>query len=533
MASLRPLSSRNNLEVKTEMSMPEEKHINETKYLWVRPTSNFRHLWKPLTRCLCRVLKLKPLFLVGTEEDKRFYIGDGEYKLLEDEIVVLPSIYETAITDKEFNLSELINLANKYEVRFGISFLRDLLQSDRHLGKGMIWGWNGVPNSKAADRSTEAGKLAACIQSFEFFEDLMSNFPPNLAIGFGLGTGITGKPIPLLCKERQIPFRSISSSRIGGTYYWAEDEFNNSLAFERMIAESQNTFLEDNEVTLDSVEPSQIYTFFSAQGGNRHSLLRAVKLALKQVAMRTYHKIKGYRKSAFGYYVFSSAYSVIYQWWAYRQSRRHPFHDFDDLPADRKVVLFPLQYEFEVSLYGESPEANSLLVAIYETAISLPAGTILAVKEHPLQPGRRPALFYQYIIKLPNVVLIKPEVCNDDVFQRISAVVQINSSLGYEAISRGIPVFSFSRHGPINASFNNYPIRRSEDFKNLRDCLMAGGSEVSSARLKWATAYATAAKAFCFELPEMEKIMSGSVKEKDFQIAADHLIQSLSEIGNS
>ena len=514
------------------MSTSVKNHINETKYLWVRPTSNFRYLWKPLIRCLCRVLKLKPLFLVSTEEDKRFYIGDGEYKLMEGEIAVIPSIYETSITDKELNLRELINLANKYEARFGISFLRDLLQSDRHLGKGMIWGWNGVPNSIAADRSTEAGKLAACIQSFKFFEDLMSTSPPTLVVGFGLGTGITGKPIPLLCKERRVPFRSISSSRIGGTYYWAEDEFNNSLSFERTIAEFQNKSFEENEVLPDSVEPSRIYTFFSAQGGNRRSLLRAVKLASKQIAMRTYHKIKGYRKSVFGYYIFSSAYSVIYQWWAYRQSRRHPFHDFDDLPADRKVVLFPLQYEFEVSLYGESPEANSLIISIYETAISLPAGTILAVKEHPLQPGRRPAQFYQYILKLPNVVLIKPEVCNEVVFKRISAVVQINSSFGYEAISRGIPVFSFSRHGPINASSNNFPIRRSEDFKTLRDCLITEDSTVSSARLKSAMAYIAAAKAFCFELPEMEKIMTGSVREQDFQVVADHLIQSLSEIGN-
>ena len=45
-------------------------------------------------------------------------------------------------------------------------------------------------------------------------------------------------------------------------------------------------------------------------------------------------------------------------------------------------------------------------------------------------------------------------------------------------------------------------------------------------------AYIAAAKAFCFELPEMEKIMTGSVREQDFQVVADHLIQSLSEIGN-
>ena len=65
-----------------------------------------------------------------------------------------------------------------------------------------------------------------------------------------------------------------------------------------------------------------------------------------------------------------------------QSDKKYPFVDVCNLPKDRKLVLFPLQYEFEASLYGESPESNSLLFAIYETAISLPAGTTLVVKEH-------------------------------------------------------------------------------------------------------------------------------------------------------
>ena len=76
--------------------------------------------------------------------------------------------------------------------------------------------------------------------------------------------------------------------------------------------------------------------------------------------------------------------SIIAQWWEMNRAERKPFVDITSINKHSQIVLFPLQYEFEASLYGESPEANSLLLAIYETAISLPLGVILAVKEHPL-----------------------------------------------------------------------------------------------------------------------------------------------------
>ena len=480
--------------------------------------SNFRYLWVPLALNLARNYGLKPLFIVSTIQDQQYYQSESNAYCVDVEFAIIPSLYEIAISACDNEMVYLIQKANNYEKRFNVSLLRDVMQGDRHLGRGMVWGWNGKPSSKVANKSTEAGKIAACLESFKFYEDLMVSRPPKIVLGLGLGGGLFSKPIPLLCREKNIPFRSLSSSRIGGHFYWSVDEFNNSPELESMIKRHESAMSLAGEIDKQLAEPSSIYTYFSQKGGNRRSFLRAIKGAIHQILMRFYHQFRGYQKSRVGYYALSAGINVINQWWEMNRTERKPFVDLNDVPENSQIVLFPLQYEFEASLYGESPEANSLLFAIYETAISLPLGVILAVKEHPLQPGRRPSEFYKKISQLPNVVLLRPSVNTQQVLEKSIAVVQINSSLGYEAVIQGLQVFSFSRHGPIHGSSNNTPIRKSEDLQLLRAFLLDHDSDgKSKQRLANGIAYANAVDEYCFLIPEIKKISEGGIQNDDLR----------------
>lgn len=497
---------------------------NQNAYVWIRPVSNFRNLWIPLAFNLARDYGLRPLFIVSTIQDQQFYQSESKAHCLDVEFAIVPSLYEIAMSASAEEMSPLIQKANYYEKRFDISLLRDVMQGDRHFGRGMVWGWNGQPNSKVANKSTDAGKIAACLRSFEFYESLLASKPPEIVLGFGLGTGLFSKPIPLLCREKKIPFRSLSSSRIGGYFYWSVDEFNNSPQLEAVVKRHESEISLNGESLKQLPEASSIYTYFSQKGGDRRSFMRAVKGATHQLVMRLYHQIKGYQKSRFGYYAFSSAMSVINQWWEMNRTEHKPFVDMRSINQYSQIVLFPLQYEFEASLYGESPEANSLLLAVYETAISLPLGVVLAVKEHPLQPGRRPNEFYKKISQLPNVVLLKPSLNTQQVLEKSRAVVQINSSLGYEAVVQGIPVFSFSRHGPIQASSNNTQIRKSEDLNLLRDFLLEQDNTAKFERRRaTGTAYVSAIEEFCFSIPKIQKIVDGEIENNDLSEMLDAL----------
>lgn len=404
------------------------------KYVWIKPVSQFRNLWQPLAQNISQKKNLKPLMIVATEEDKKFYLSQNSDWHCQIEFVVQPSLYEIAITESVSETNQLITKANELERRFGISLWRDFLQQDRHLGRGMVWGWNGKPKSRASEKSTFTGRLMACLESFRFYDELFASYPPSLVVGYALGTGISTKPLPLICREKKLPFRSLSSSRLSSEYYWATDEYNNSSELERAIIKNEKkytSYLQKDDV---EVEPNAFYQHVFNKSGNRRSLLRACKLASHQLIRGAYLHFKGHKKSKFGYYTSSTIASTFYNWWAHMQTSHYPFIKMEELPQNQKLVLFPLQYEFEASLYGESPESNSLLTAIYETATSLPIGCTLVVKEHPLQPGRRPTFFYKLILRLPNVVLLRPQVSSLVILSKCSAVVQINSSLGYEAI---------------------------------------------------------------------------------------------------
>ena len=109
------------------------------------------------------------------------------------------------------------------------------------------------------------------------------------------------------------------------------------------------------------------------------------------------------------------------------------------------------------------------------------------------------------------MVLLCPQANSQEVLKKCAAVVQINSSLGYEAIVQGIPVYSFSRHGPIRASSINTQIRKSEDLFALRKQLLRTDSEkMIKKRKALGFAYSSAAEKYCFRIPELEKIDDGS-----------------------
>lgn len=500
---------------------------NGGNYFWIRPVSNFRYLWKPLAKQIALATSLKPLFIVDTSNDKAFYTNDSDYKLEDDEIHVVPALYEEAITHRSLPIEEILSNVENIERKYGISFLRDLIQADRHFGKGMAWGWNGSPNSIAADKASYAGALFACLRSFEFHEELFKRYKPAIIVGFGLGSGIATKPLPLLSQKNNVFFRSLSSSRLGDYFYWAEDEFNNNLALEAEIKRQEKLKTEKINPEALSATPSSIFSYFQKKEGRPHSLASSLRLAAYQLASGYYHRMKGYSKGKTGYYPLSKATNQIYKWWCYRKSDRLPFLELKDLPAQQKFVLFPLQFEFEASLYGETPEANSLLFSIYETATSLPAGVILAVKEHPLQPGRRPNSFYEMILKIPNVRLIKPSAPLYELLSHSSAIVQLNSSLGYEAVISGKLVFCFSRHGTIRASSNFRKIEKFEDLRLLRQYLLSTPDDDSvQNRINAGKAFKRAIKEFCFIPPSIQSMKEGMEQNADFTQMVQHLLDS-------
>lgn len=505
--------------------MPDDR-----KCVWIFPVSAKRWLWGDLALRVEQETGLRPILVVSSQADAAFYLGQMAGKLSADQIVVAPEIYSIGMQTADAEEAEkILREAKALENRFGMTFMREFVQADRHFGRGFMWGWNQIPESFAGRSASVPGTLRACIKMIRFFDDLAETHAPGLVIAHGGGTGIAGKPVSLLCREKGVPFRSLAASRFGSLYYWAEDEFENASSFVRAM---ENEAMPD-PADLDGVDEvlSPPAAFKAVARGKRkaETLLGACKISAAQLVYRLYWRWTGKAKGLVGYTPVSAALAPFVRWSHARRVRKAPFVTIADLPQDRKIVMVPLQFEPEASLNGQSPEASLILQVIYETALSLPADAVLVVKEHPLQLGRRPVWFYRIVSRMPNTVLLQADEPGSALIKKASLVAQINSSVGYEAAVRGVPVASFGHHGPIKCMQHVRVIAGKQDLDWIRTAIYdAENPDIVLQRCREGLRYLRVTQRVCMDLADINK--PGRVDrptESELSLLVGKLLESL------
>ena len=448
------------------------------RYVWIFPVNQFREFWGPLAKGIKSRTGLIPLLVVSSEEDKKFYTRQDGDCFTDATIVVASSFYREAMETDFSDWKCFADRARKYEDRFEITFNRSLVQADRHLGRNFIWGWHGRPASHAQEKSNPAGRLKAAVSRFDFFCDLFISHPPKLIVGYGgFGSGISTGPVWHLCKENSVPFRSLVSARFGGLHYWSIDPFNNPkndfFTFQKNRGALSPKLLDEIN---NLMEPPS--SFEAKKRANPYpTLSRSLKIGFYQFAMRFYHKIKGYSKSLFGYKLIDASVAPLIDWHNGRYFKSLNPITLANIPEHLKVVAVPLQVEPEISIQGQSPNASNILNLIFETALSLPSDAIIIVKEHPLQVGKRPKWFYRVVSRMPNVQFVDPTVSSSELLAHTDLVVQINSSMGYEAAVKGIPVITFSPDGPITALDHVTVVHSVQDLKQIMTYLSSSDDE--------------------------------------------------------
>ena len=100
----------------------------------------------------------------------------------------------------------------------------------------------------------------------------------------------------------------------------------------------------------------------------------------------------------------------------------------------------------ERNLLINAPYYTNQIEIIRHIAKSLPINFTLVVKENPAQVSRdwRSLDDYNEIIKIPNVLLINPDVPYDELLKKSSLVILIGGTTGFEAAFYGKPSITFS-----------------------------------------------------------------------------------------
>lgn len=136
---------------------------------------------------------------------------------------------------------------------------------------------------------------------------------------------------------------------------------------------------------------------------------------------------------------------------------------YKEADFNEKYVYFPLHYQPEASTCVCAQKYEKQLYFIDSWAKSLPADTVLYVKEHYALIGHRDPHFYVDLQKYPNVKLINPWESSRKLIEKSVAVTTLTGTAGLEAMLLRKPVFICG-----NAVYENAPgvIKQDDIFGN-------------------------------------------------------------------
>lgn len=130
-------------------------------------------------------------------------------------------------------------------------------------------------------------------------------------------------------------------------------------------------------------------------------------------------------------------------------------------------ILHPLHYRPESSTSVLARYYENDLELLKNIAFSLPHNAQLIVKEHKSAIGIRDVAFYRRLLSYPNTVLLHPDYNLRANLPDFDAVVVLTSTVGFEAMQEGIPVFVLG-----NVFFAPYPeATRVSSYQGLEERL--------------------------------------------------------------
>lgn len=422
---------------------------HESRWAWMSGERGRKHVvffaasqWGWLFAAMARHFKQQEgastaLFCI-TRQDQAFYAKHWPGAF--DEIISTRRFYDT-LCEPVADAQAVLETARQNEARYSI-LMMDLIQNDRHLGRGFMVGGPYHPRSRMSQQADYLRGLRLANEALAYFEQFFHRASPDVILSKGVGD-VVGKAWAVVARAHGIPVRFLTASRVEDWYYWAENEFQETSRLPKAFA---------------AVEPDGVFegrwrlhadtTMLHERMKRNRTLSASVRGMLLFSLRHAYGRLRGYDKAQ-GYFWKDTLYYQYRIWADFKQLSRLTRHRPEE-PGALPYVFFPLHIEPEMALATLSPEFHHQTAVIVQVAKNLPAGVRLVVKEHLTAVGRRPIGFYRQLAEIPNVVLVPPEVKATAVIERALGVVVLTGTAGLEAAVMGTPVVTFSLHNLYN-----------------------------------------------------------------------------------
>ncbi len=404
----------------------------------------------------------------------------------------------------------VIENARALEVELGYT-MNELALTDRHLGRGYSLGGFRHPRSRTSEETSYLQMLAGFSAQVEFWQREIDDKKPWLILQ-------AGKSLSILARKHSIAMRTLAGSRYKNYYYWATDEFFSNPSLQPAYEKAEP----DLSLTLEA--PYASHLRFREKFRSDASLGKTLKSSVRLLAMYAYWNLRGYEKAK-GYYLSEN---LGFTWRKSRDIRRLAGAGMPSLSDLKSMpyVFFPLATEPEVALQVLSPEYFFQLETIALVSRDLPAGTLLAVKEHYAATGRRPIDFHAQIAEFKNVRLIDMAELGLDAVRGSAAVVTITGTSGFEGAVLGKPVITFGRHNLYGFLPHVSVVNTFDDLKPALAAALASDFDAARARAD-GSRFLKAIMETSFDLRGFQPINPTEIDDEAVEAAYSNLLQGL------
>ena len=348
------------------------------------------------------------------------------------------------------NEVDVVARARQFEGKYDLTY-NCLMVSDRLFGRGYAPGGYHHPRSLQSEAGSIVDALHIYNRQFEFWEQEFATKRHDMIME-------VNNPLQaVVARKHGALVRNPTPARHRNLYYWTTDEYGYCDGVEQVFRSRRPLA---GEGLAGAPHQGKM---FNEEAIRSFRLRGVVGAMVRHTRNHLEWRLRGYFKAR------------QYRWreqiaLAWRRRRDYlvvsgPRTTRLAELKGRQFVFYAMHVEPELWFQGRSPEYFYQHAAIVSLSRDLPAGVILAVKEHHPGIGRRPDGFYDQILDLKNVRLIHVDDPGLQVVHEASAIATISGTVGQEAAVLGKPVITFGRHNLYNVLDHVRVVTREEDLK--------------------------------------------------------------------
>ena len=355
------------------------------------------------------------------------------YKNVLDENDEIINIEETSKSRKSDN-NQILKDALYYENKYGFLYLRDIIMQDRNYSTKYL---NYSPFYVGDQNTTnDLNNIYQRINTtYEYFEDLMSKYEFLFAIM--RPDTINQAPITNVLESNKVLVTVPQSSRLKTYVSWVYGAYRRDNYIKSKIKDISKLDKDINELNPE-VARYQNNRFKKGLEASSYKLLikdfiyetvdRSIFLyrGIKQLKLLERRPFSGWIKKRYNTFKVSK--------WIEHRNR-----DLIDQISGKKFVLFMLGVQPEFTSHSSAREFWDERAIIQQTALSLPAGYKLLLKEHPAGIGNKSVSFYKNLEKIPNLYLVPANYNSLYLINETSLVITMGGTAGIESALLGKP----------------------------------------------------------------------------------------------